>query len=147
MAQFAGLSVNLQLAQLPMRGRFATWRRHCRRHSYIEFGDQSVMPGKPKTYSYTYMHIYSIRFAKPGGPVSGFLCSWFWFLGSRPLICWSPGSRVPWVPGCQGPWFLGFLVTWFSGSLVPVLCRWISLAETMKNKTECWCFFDFVFFV
>ena len=96
-----------------------------------------------------YIYIYSIRFAKPGGPVSGFLFSWFWSLGSR--VPWFPGSlvpeflgsRVPWFPSSLVPWFLGFLVPWFSGYLVPwfpVLCRWISLAEVMKNKTEC-CFF------
>ena len=113
------------------------------------------------------MNIYiynSIRFAKPGGPVSGFLVSRFWFLGSRvpwfpgPLVPWFPSSLVPWSPGSLVPKFLGSLVSWAPGSLVswfpgslvpwfPVLCRWISLAEAMKNKSECLCFFDFAFFV
>ena len=89
-----------------------------------------------------------MRFAKPGGPVSGFLLSWFWFLGSR--VPWFPGPLVPWFPSSLVPWFPGSLVSWFPGSLVPwfpVLCRWISLAEAMKNKTECWFLFGFVFFV
>ena len=66
-----------------------------------------------------------------------------------PLVPWFPGSLVPEFLGSLVPWVPGSLVSWFPGSLVPwfpVLCRWISLAETMKNKTECWCFFDLVFF-
>ena len=80
------------------------------------------------------------------------------FPGSGSLVPESLGSLVPWslVPcvreflGSLVPWFLDVLVLWFSGCLVPwfpVLCRWISLAEAMENKSECLCFFDFVFFV
>ena len=63
-----------------------------------------------------------------------------WFPGSGSLVPEFLGSLVPWFPGPLVSWFPGSLVPWF-----PVLCR-ISLAETMKNETECWCFFDLVFF-
>ena len=80
--------------------------------------------------------------------VSCFLVLVPWF--PSPLVPWSPGSLVPEFLGSLVPWFPVSLVPWFPGSLVPwfpVLCRWTSLAEAMKNKTECRCFFDFVFFV